>query len=217
MKKLIAGAVLIAALVFAPASGAVIKGSVPLTFSRYQATFLSPLDGQGSPSAPVYNTTGCAWNDQDKIVNRGAGSVTGAVENTICMVADFDDSGRGNYPKNVLLWVAGPETLQVWITNDVGDSWTATSAAYGSQRLWELCISDPVADAANVDGDNPLTFWPEIPNTNGGRGKIVNYTLHIRSTKNTARKVEAYFEVAQSGNAAPGRTLDAPCPANDGV
>jgi hypothetical protein len=186
-------------------------------WNRYQANFLSPLDGQGSATAPVYNNTGCAWNDQDNIVNLGTGNLTGATTNTICLVADFDDSGHSQFPKAVLYKVyAASDTLDVSLTNDMGNSWHAPpSTVEGNQRVWQMCIADPVADAANIT-ESTLSSLPEVPGSNGGRGTIVNYTLHITSTKSTTRKVFAYFEVAQTGDAAPGRTINTPCPANDG-
>lgn len=185
---------------------------------NHQETSLSPLDGQGSPTSPVYNTTCCAWNDQDNFVNSWSGSLTGSTSNTMCLVADYDDSAHGQYPKDILFKVyAASDSLDVSLTNDAGNTWQSPpSTASGSQRLWQLCVSDPVADAANVSEAN-LSYWPIIPGTNGGRGKIVNYTLRITSAKGTTRKVNVQFEIAQSGDAAPGRTLSTPCPANDGL
>lgn len=186
-------------------------------WNRYQSTFLSPLDGQGSSTAPVYNNTGCAWNDQDNIVNLGDGSLAGSTSNTICLVSDFDDSSHSQYPKAILYKVyAASDTLDVSLTNDMGNTWHAPpSTIENNQRVWQMCVADPVADAANIN-ESTISTLPIVPNSNGGHGKIVNYTLHLTSTKGTTRKVVAYFEVAQTGDGAPGRTVKTPCPPNDG-
>jgi len=186
------------------------------SWNRYNDNFLSPLDAQGSASAPVYNTTGCAWNDQDDITNEGRGNLSGSTTNTICMVADYDETYQQSYPKLIMFNVyAASDTLDVSLTNDAGSSWHAgPSVASGSLRLWQLCVNDPVADPTNV-GYGGLGYWPEIPGTNGGRGKIVNYSLHLTSSKGTTRKVTAYFEIAHNGTIGPRRTVQTTCPLHD--
>lgn len=188
-----------------------------IRWGEFSDNFMSPLDGQGPP--PVHNTTGCVWNDQDELTLLGTGNLTGTTSQTVCLVADFDDSARGNYPKRVIVQVYAPsDSLDVTLSNDAGHTWPITSRPSGNLRLWELCVPDPVADLGNVDRLNPLTFWPEIPGTNGGRGQIVNYTLTLTSNQRTTRKVAAYFEVAQGGNLGTRyNTLrSTPCPPNDG-
>jgi hypothetical protein len=190
-------------------------------WNEFASNYLSPLDGQGTKTEPVYNTTRCAWNDQDKVVNLGTGDLSSSTANTICLIADYDDSARGNYPKHVTFQVyAASNTLDVTLANDFGNVWhSPPSVASGNKRLWELCIADPIADTGNVDEINPLTYWPEVYGTNGGRGQIVNYTLTISSFQRTTRKVTAYFEIAQGG--ALGQRYNTlkstPCPENDGL
>jgi hypothetical protein len=195
------------------------NGGTGVSWQRYRQALLSPLDGQGTPEAPVTNTTGCAWNDQDAIVNLGTGNLSGSTSNTICLVADYDDTSHAQYPKTIAFRVyAASDTLDISLSNDAGNRWHAPpSRADGSNRVWEMCVTDPVADAANVSESN-LSYWPEIPGTNGGRGKIVNYTLNVTSLAKTTRKFNAYFEVAHSGSIGPLRTLHSlQCPPNDGV
>jgi hypothetical protein len=170
-------------------------------WSRYFENTLGTLDGQGSPAAPVHNYTGCVWNDQDQIENLGWGDIASSTSNTICLVADFD-AIQSSYPHIIVFKVYAPgDTLDVSLSNDVGNVWNSPpSTASGNQRLWQMCVVDPVADNANV-GVSDLSYWPEIPGSNGGRGKIVNYTLHLTSTKGTTHKVFAYFEIGPNGSA----------------
>jgi hypothetical protein len=197
--------------------------STGITWNPYFRNILSPLDGQGSPTAPVYNTTGCAWNDEDDMENLGRGDLSGSTNDTICLVADYDDTrGIGSaYPKLIIFKVYAPsDTLDVSLSNDVGNSWhSPPSIPSTNLRLWQLCVADPVADSANVGLSN-LSYWPEIAGTNGGRGQIVNYTLHITSLKGTTHKVAAYYDIGTNG---PGVVPDinksspVPCPPQDGA
>lgn len=222
MRRLITAALITSALLFsAVAVSSAGPSSNQIRWSTFTDKYMSPLDGQGDPSSPVYNTTGCVWNDQDERTNIGTGDLTGTTSNTICMVADYDDSSRGNYPKHITFQIyAASDTLNIILSNDSGSVWyAAPSVKSGNKRKWELCVADPVADTGNVDEINPLTYWPEIPGTNGGRGQIVNYALDITSTIRTTRKVVAYFEVAQGGvlGSMYNTLKSTPCPDNDGL
>ncbi len=185
-----------------------------LSWNRYGSNILNPLDGEGTPTSPVYNTTHCAWNDQDNIVNLGNGNLDGSTSNNICLVADYNGLQHPQYPKVILFNVyAASDSLDVSLTNDAGNSWhVPVSISSGNQRLWQMCVIDPVAESIGVSNETELSSLPIIPGTNGGTGKIVNYTLHITSLKGTTRKIVAYFEIGPRGNTIP-RTVNTPCPA----
>ena len=191
----------------------------------YDSLFISPLDTQGTPENPVYNPTVygdlnsfCPWNDQDYLTKRGSGSISGTTTGSICLVADYDDTSNvssSNYPKQIAFTVqAQTNTLVVSLTNDQGDSWTATPIKDGKYQKWQLCVTDPVADRHN----SVLSSYPEISGSNGGRGQIVNYFLNIKSLTRTTQNVTAFLEVHGNGPiwSAP-RNLTVPCPANDGI
>lgn len=158
---------------------------------------------RGDPSCQVVNNTQsvlgdhCAWNDQDTILRAGGGYVEGTFTDQLCLVADYDGSfGPSNelYPKGIYVNVSAPSnTLAVSLDNDAGGHWEAgPSVANGNRRLWRLCVTDPVA----FQVQSSLSEWPEVPNSNGGRGQIVNYTLNVTSLTSRSRDVFSQFEIA---------------------
>ncbi|HSW85478.1 MAG TPA: hypothetical protein VLF79_02600 [Candidatus Saccharimonadales bacterium] len=174
------------------------------------------------------NTTGCAWNDENQIVYSGSGDISSSTSNKLCLVADYDDNGpSGAYPKTIIYKVYAPSnTLSVTLANDVGDRWNSPPAIKsGNQYLYQLCVEDPVAEKGEIGlGDvNGLNHWPEIPNTNNGRGQIVNYTITLTNLgRSTMHKVTASWEVGINGNARGGLMANlqtqnpVPCPPQDG-
>jgi hypothetical protein len=168
--------------------------------------YISPLDTQGcgpagDPSCQVFNRTAsalgdkCAWNDQDSILRAGGGYVEGTFTDRLCIVADYDGSyGPANelYPKGIYVNVSAPaDTLAVSLDNDAGAHWDAgASVPDGNRRLWRVCVTDTVADG------RPLSEWPEVPDSNGGRGQLVEYMLSVASLTSRTRDVYSRFEVA---------------------
>lgn len=155
----------------------------------------------GDPSCQVKNRTRsaegdhCAWGDQDTVLRAGGGYVEGTFVDRLCIVADYDGSyGPANklYPKGIFVNVSAPRnTLVVSLDNDAGGHWNAgPSVAGGNRRLWRICTTDTVADG------RPLSEWPEVPDSNGGRGQIVQYTLTVTSSTSRTRDVFSQFEVA---------------------
>lgn len=218
-----ATAVLFAVTHFAGSS----RQSADVTWSLYFHNILNGMDTAEPPDGGMHasNTTACTWNDEDEIEDTGRGDIAGgsSTSDTICIVADYDDTYNDTYPKLLIAKVfARQANLQVSITNDVGDTWTAgASRPFENVQLYELCVQDPVADAANVNGWQELTYWPMIPGTNG-YGQIVNYTLHIAAPK-TAHNIVAYFEAAFNGfygttfrpSIQKGSSGEVPCPPQD--
>jgi hypothetical protein len=173
------------------------KNTSSISWNRYFENIITVMDTTEPDGHPPINTTGCAWNDEDEIMNLGRGDITGSTSDTICMVADLA-SNPTDYPKNIIYKVYAPSNsaLDVTLSNDAGNSWASPpSVLAGNQRLWQMCVADPVALNAGINTPSELTYWPEIPGTNGGHGKIVNYTLHITSLKGTTHKVSASYEV----------------------
>lgn len=192
---------------------AVAKGQPqPLTFQTERNFTQLTLDHQGcwtcDPPWYVVNPTEapnmalgmapCAWNDQDDVMRRGDGYVEGTVTDRVCLFADLDERCCGNRPHSVYVNVyAASDSLQVSLANDAGHSWTAApSIASGNQRLWRICVPDPVADRADSP---PFYYWPEVPDSNGGRAQRVTYTLSLTALGRRARDVIAFLEVAGSG------------------
>lgn len=209
---------LIAVLVLVLAGPAQARPQSSFNWNPHSEHRLIGLDTQPG----VVNTTPCAWNDQDNITDLGTGQLSAgqSTSHRMCLVADYDDTGNVStsiYPKAIAFEVYAPhDGLRVVLRNDVGERWTAgPSVAYGSRRLTQLCVSDPVADAAN--SPDPLwSFWPQVPGTTGS-GRIVNYTLEVSSPTRRTRDIWAYFEIHGGGDVpayAP-RTLDVPCPEPD--
>lgn len=187
----------------------------PLTWQNYRTRLQTGLDTQPG----VINTTGCAWNDQDDIADRGTGDINANTPAThsLCIIADFDDTSRISgsiYPKAALyeFWTSRPDT-EITLSNDAGDSWpTPVPVKDGGDYRYQLCVLDPVADRHNSD----LSSYSEIPGTNGGRGQRVNYTLTIQTARDLHATV-GYLEVAPSGPQEFAlRLLDVPCPPVDG-
>lgn len=204
----------------------------PLTWELgYDDLTLNLLDSQVDDlgQRTIYNVTdNCRWNDQDKRTDLGIGYVDAGVtlDHTMCIVADYDDrreppgTGTTAYPKVAVFRVFAPgNTLQVSLTNDVGGMWVSPpSVVYGNQRLWQLCVRDPVADGGNISHDADLpSYWSLVPGSSAGYGQIVHYTLHIASLGKRTNSVSAFFEVAH-GAPFPQRTnYSVPCPQTDGL
>lgn len=159
-------------------------------------------NGMDTPEPPdghnPWNSTGCAWNDEDELGDSGGGSLSGTATDTVCLVSDLM-GGSTPYPKAVIFRVAAPKsTLAVSLSNDAGDSWQSPPPfAYQNQYWWQLCVKDPVAIRGGVSNWQDLAYWPLVPGTTG-YGQIVHYTLSITSTRNTTQKVSAYLEAAYS-------------------
>jgi len=209
-------AALTAALLMTPNGGAARANMI--TWNPYSSNSLSPLDTQGTPDQPVYNSTGCVWNDQDEITDLGRGDISAAASDTLCLVADYDDTHADTYPKLIIFQVYAPsDTLTVTLSSDAGDAWQSPSSVpWGNQRLWQLCVADPVADAANVSNAAGLDYWPIIAGSGGGRGQIVHYTLNIASPGRVTHKAVAYFEIGPNGTSYPRTLRSTSCPPSDG-
>ena len=167
----------------------------PLTFQTEFQNIMSVLDHQGTYPDPdtsgwVHNTTGCIWNDADQRFRRGDGNLAANVTKTdsMCLVAD----GVSNtfFPHVVQVNIYAPSnSLTVLLSNSDGDVWQAgPSVKSGNQRLWKICVVDPVATRYSV--------WPEVPDTNGGVGLITNYTLQIDNSAKTTRNIVAFWQMA---------------------
>ena len=141
----------------------------------------------------------------------GGGYVDGTVTFAMCLFADLDERCCSNRPHSVYVNVyAASDSLAVSLANDAGDVWQAgPSIASGNLRLWRLCVPDAVADRADSP---PFAFWPEVPDSNGGRAQRVTYTLSLTALGRRARDVTVFFEVAGSGpiGAAPRAITDCP-------
>jgi hypothetical protein len=173
----------------------------------------SPPAGSGTGGPCVTDTvTGygvCTWGDEDDIADFALGKITGGVTitDTLCLVTDWCSDGA--CPHKVLYQVDDSSpALDVWLTDDRGNTWTAPPIRLpknGGYR-WQLCFADPLWPA----GSDPL-LYPPLPGTNGGRGYVTAYTLHVTATKTT--QMDAGLEIAQNRYYGYVHTFaDVPCP-----
>lgn len=177
------------------------KPSTNLTFTRNSVDHQQPVEQQsanffynncgGNPNNPacdpstwVYNPTNCDWDldDHESWVATGDIPANTTVSANSCQVSDglisyghwesFQASVSTNIPN-----------LLVKVTNDFGDSWTLTPVSIGKgQYNYVLC------GYQNRPGP-----YPTIPDSNGGYGFIVTYTLSITTTK-AAQNVYAVYQ-----------------------
>lgn len=197
------------------------SGSGAVRYATERQHYLSPVDGQGcwdcatpwyvvNPTVTAdwyYGEPACAWNDQDDMLRVGSGYVDPSAPSTdrLCLISDLTSApGITNRPHSIYVNVYAPQnTLQVGLANDVGDRWTAgPPVPSGSGWLWRLCVRDPVADRAGITSTAGLGFWPVIPDSNGGRGQRVEYSLTLASPGRRTRSVSASFEIAGTGSVA---------------
>lgn len=166
---------------------------------------LTYLDTPEPYGAVPHNNTGCVWNDADEMMHTGTGDLSGASTDDICLVSDYG-TGEEFFPKSVVVKVFSPsDTLAVKLSNDENSSWNSQPAIQsGHQYLYQLCINDPVAIKGGVgwgDTNGLLNTWQEVPNTGGGYGRIVHYTLSLTSLKGTTHKISAEWEIGMNGSA----------------
>ena len=171
--------------------------STPLSWNEYSHAIMSFNDLQSTPTNTVYNTVydpnNCVWNDEDEWTDVGRGTLAGgqSTSDTICLVADYCTDGA--CPHVVLFQVSYDSKLSLTLTNNVGDVWTTpTIVGSGNRKTYEFCVQDTVAMAKWGQGP---TAWPTVPNTNGGVGQIVQYTLTATNKGNGSLQFSGGFEI----------------------
>jgi len=151
----------------------------------------TPTNRGCDPSTWVNNPTSCVWDVDDYIDVTGYGTLNGTASGSLCIVADgLNYIGGDNHPIQVRV-TAQSQNLVVTLKNDQGVSVVAgrptpfAGGTGGGNWAYTICTSD-------------LTSGPyaTIADSNGGTGRIVNYTLTVSS----AKKTNGVFAVLQAGD-----------------
>lgn len=140
------------------------------------------------PSTWVYNPTTCVWDVDDGVdwIAGAAPLVVGAtVTVSDCLIADGLFS-FGHHHVQASVSATSPD-LAVTMTNDAGFSIPATRIAQGSGWQYRICSYD-----------STLGPYQTIPDSNGGFGRIVNYTLTIHNEGRKVRSATGVFVLGLS-------------------
>ncbi len=194
--------------------GGAAHGGKPTTGMTWDKAWDYRLLGMDTPEPPdggrhAYNSTPCAWNDEDDVGIRGSGSLAPGetADVPLCLIADLYNNPF-DYPKFIYARVYAPKAVLAVsasispspailpdgraITNDIQ---AHAPFRIGTQQEYTLCGADAVAIAGGVNGWNGLTYWPMVPGS-GGYGQRVDYTLHITNTSRNTTKVSAFYSIA---------------------
>ena len=154
----------------------------------------------------VYNPTNCGWDSDDSEQWQGFGTVVKNESHSLswCVIADgYDGAGGDQHRIQARIFSQTPD-VTISFTNDYGVSYPQpVPILSGKNFIWLYCERDI------TDQGKPISYYPVIPNSNGGTGEIVNYTLNVTTG---AIKGSASLQVNTSaGNSGPN---DLGCPVN---
>lgn len=145
----------------------------------------------------VVNPTVCSWDVDDLHYIGGGGNLTANQPETatVCLIAD-GSSYDGPYANNKTVYATALSPsgdLDVTLTNSLGQTWPADKVYYPSNHRWSYTVC-----TVDLTG-RPFTNWadtyPEIPESNGGRGIRVDYTITVTA----AKKQKATAEIRVQG------------------
>jgi hypothetical protein len=193
VKRLLAvmGAVALAAALSFPANA----GNEPLVFARDSIQRDQPVEQQSPdfffgpgthPETWVNNPTPCSWDVDDHESLVGTGNVAASVSGSLCVVSDGLYS-FAHYEVAQVSVHAATDNLTVTLSNDFGQSWVIPALGSGHSFTYVLCIAQIRPGP-----------YPTIPDSNGGYGFIVTYTLTIATTK-AAHGVYAILQTEGNG------------------
>jgi hypothetical protein len=155
------------------------------TFEEYQAG-----TGIEHPDNCVHNPTPCLWDVDDLDYDSGWGFLKAGATATgsKCVIAD-DGNGRpggwGGDRKTVEAHVYAPvSSLTVRLTDSRGHLWTAVPVAQG-KNLYRYSICE------TEDEPGPFEI---IPDSNGGTGLRIDYTLSVTAGSRNVRDVVVHFQ-----------------------
>lgn len=171
------------------------SGTVPFAFRLYSFENQSCVEQQSPPASPtcssptgnVVNPTPCVWTTDQWIEDQGTGSLDGGVSvpDGICLIAD----GRILHRIRVTGTSSSPN-LQVVLSSDAGEHTTIPAVQVdGNTWSYSFCERGPT-----------FSSYPTIPDSNGGFGVQVNYTLTV--TNPTSHAVRSNFVDWQIDNGA---------------
>lgn len=127
----------------------------------------------------------CAWDVDDHFIHQGYGYVEagGRVRGSMCVVADQYDNFGGDDHMLFASVYAPEDSLTVTLTNDRGVARPLEPVPDGNGYRWYVCHVD------HTPGP-----YPEIPDSNGGTGLPVTYTLDVVAGSRTVRSIYATLE-----------------------
>ena len=192
MKLLIAIGAVVLGLAVVPTALASHPG--PPSFNPVERWLQTCNDQESIPGVTcITDPMGCTWGDEDDVADSAYGKLSAgqSISDTLCLVTD--PCSDFACPHQILYQVYGAG-LQITLSDDRGDTWTATSASLKNPT--SLCFNDPL-----WTGDQVIADYPTLPGTGGGYGFLTSYTLTVTATKTT--QMSAGFEIAQ--NDADGR------------
>lgn len=131
----------------------------------------------------VNNPTGCMWDYDDAWSKRGIGSIArGAVVTaSLCAIAD------GSHTAPVDAWVgANHNKLIVRLNASDGRTWLALPVSIQGGYEYPICADNFMYGP-----------HPEVPDSNGGHGTLITYTLTVDATLRGANAIEGLLTYGQ--------------------
>ncbi len=151
---------------------------------------LGPVYCPFDPSTWVSNPTNCAW-DIDDVTTAASGpgaqylDAGVSTRGSLCVVSDGHYNFSGD-PHAIFAGVGSPKpSLVVTVANDQGQSWTVqpVHSSYDHMYHYNWCHLDRYP--------YPVSWYPVIPNSNGGIGVVVTYTMTVSNP--TSRQVKGVY------------------------
>lgn len=144
----------------------------------------------------------CDWDIDDWQRWEASGTLTKNTSSivSVCIVADdtrYSDpvTGQQGFNHRISITIgAANNNMMVTLSNDHGETWVVPATKSGNGYLWKTCIFDMTGYP------NPLSWFPEIPDSNGGRGIASTYTLTLAGGVRDTRQVSARFVAGSEGN-----------------
>ncbi len=146
--------------------------------------------GSFDPAAPcpgefvVNNPTTCMWDIDDSWTLFGSGRIETGQTVTASFCAIADGTHRASVDAEVS---AKSDQLTVRLDGSDGRFWVAAPLRVGSAYRYVIC----------ADNFIQLFPHPDVPDSNGGRGTFVTYTLTIAAPTHGANDVGAMLDYGQ--------------------
>jgi hypothetical protein len=154
------------------------------TFEEYQTGA-----GTEHPDNCVHDPTGCTWDVDALDYDTGHGYLRAGSTATgsKCVIADDGNGKPGGWAgdrKTVEAHVYAPvPTLTVRLADNRGHSQTAEPVSAGNGYRYAVCLTE----------DEPGPFDP-IPDSNGGTGLRIDYTLSVTAGARNVRDIAVHFQ-----------------------
>lgn len=189
--KRVAIAVALCAMVAIPAQAATFTSQWDVR--QYPVEQESP--DRTRPETWIVNPTACDWDVDDAsdqvythTLPKGA-----LVMASRCVMADGYDNVGGDAHRVEVYVVSTKNDLTVILTNDQGQSWHPVAGPDGGHGYrWLVCARDHTWEG------RPIADYPVVPNSNGGTGFAVTYTLAVTGGAHDARNTWAMLQTGSS-------------------